>query len=731
MSTSKQFLPGLLLACCLAACGPMLVEPELTISASPRTLDGVAQKATIKVVAVDDKAKPGTGKVRITSVAGSLKDGIEIDLLAGEGTTDFTCVRATDPACTGAVRLNAEWVVSGKLVSVSTSVTVTASVVDAGTDAGTGDDGGTDAGVDAGVDAGMAVVTLTSAKPTLITGTGDSTVLTAQVLQGGVPVTGASVVFTTSRGSFAAAPGTTTITSTTDATGNALATLHASNAVGGTAMVTASSGGITANAVVTFANVANLVVVTSAQTATYLVVRNAGSAAIGTTMTTLFWRVTDSAGMGVPNVSVSFAINPGSAAGATVTPQATTDAQGNLSVTLSSGDSPGSVTVRGTVDATAGSASEISVALSGPPIIYGVPSDSDFTFTCARKNLGALHVTPAAPPTRNVNTPCSITVRDRNGTPIPGSIPVQFLQEVGSFMPSPSVIVTGSAVVQYNAISNELPADVAPLPGEPSSGTKNPRDMLVTLVAIVAGEEQFYDGSGASNNVTNGRWDPGEWFVDLGEPFSDDNDNGVWDVDEKYFDTEPKNMRWDGPNGVWDNNVQIFRTTHVLWTGPSSRPIEFETMPPFVIGNAPLITGFTVGDEFLNPISPDSSAATATLIGTTKGTVSLATSSFQLDTLAVPITTEPPLQATETAMGSGVFVVNGNCNPSGPAPASALTRCIRRYRFANTGWSRGSTGTATFVNAAGAASAGAVRFDISHGFSGTASQTFPVTFNFQ
>ena len=101
MSSSKQLLPGLFLAGFLAACGPATVEPELTLTASPRTIDGVAQKSTVKMSAVDDKGKLGTGKVRVTSGAGSLKDGVEVDLLAGEGTTDFTCARATDVTCTG------------------------------------------------------------------------------------------------------------------------------------------------------------------------------------------------------------------------------------------------------------------------------------------------------------------------------------------------------------------------------------------------------------------------------------------------------------------------------------------------------------------------------------------------------------------------------------------------------------------------------------------------------
>ena len=85
MFSSRKLLAGLWLASVLTACPPEKGPPELTITASPRTLDGAMQAATIRVVGVDDDGKPGTGSVRVTSAAGSLKDGAEVSLLAGEG----------------------------------------------------------------------------------------------------------------------------------------------------------------------------------------------------------------------------------------------------------------------------------------------------------------------------------------------------------------------------------------------------------------------------------------------------------------------------------------------------------------------------------------------------------------------------------------------------------------------------------------------------------------------
>lgn len=88
----------------------------------------------------------------------------------------------------------------------------------------------------------------------------------------------------------------------------------------------------------------------------------------------------------------------------------------------------------------------------------------------------------------------------------------------------------------------------------------NPRDGLVTMIAVTSGEEGFTD----ANN--NGTWDPGEDFDDLTEPFVDSNDNGTRDFDEKFIDVNG-NKQWDGKNGQWDANTLIWVQERLLWTG--------------------------------------------------------------------------------------------------------------------------------------------------------------------
>jgi hypothetical protein len=220
MFTSKRLLSGLLLAG-LSACTPEKVEPELTLSASPRTIDGAMQASTIKVVGVDDNAKPGTGTVRVSSAAGSLKDGADVALVAGEGTVDFTCNRATDPGCNNVVRVTAEWVVSGETITANTNVTIAPAP-------------------DAGVDAGTQVTTLTSSRSRLGIGLGVGSDIVATYVVDGAPAAGASLSMTTTEGELVLPDGGAFASpATTDSTGQVRAVLR-EDGMAGTATITAA-----------------------------------------------------------------------------------------------------------------------------------------------------------------------------------------------------------------------------------------------------------------------------------------------------------------------------------------------------------------------------------------------------------------------------------------------------------------------------------------------------------
>lgn len=266
-----------------------------------------------------------------------------------------------------------------------------------------------------------------------------------------------------------------------------------------------------------------------------------------------------------------------------------------------------------------------------PPISVAgsVPNGKQFTFQCgaiAGDASGGRHAIGAYDATRGLiageKIQCTAHTGDRNGDGIPDAL-VSFMTEAGTIGPTEVSLtnVVGNATILYKT-SYPLPSDVDPARfvwtpqndtthtgdyvaptwmepfmwianplqfprptsatgQEPSrfdplrkkpDGTQyrnNPRDGLVTMIAVTSGEEGFTD----SNN--NGVWDTNEPFDDLTEPFVDANDNGTWDADERFIDVNGNHL-WDGKNSTWDSNTLIWTTEKLLWTGIPQAPYDTE-----------------------------------------------------------------------------------------------------------------------------------------------------------
>ncbi len=526
-------------------------------------------------------------------------------------------------------------------------------------------------------------VSLALEKPTLVVGTADKLDVTVTVkTPTGAPVVGTSVDFATTLGSFAMASGTLTVSGMTDAAGIAKATLFVAGASTGTAVVTATALNTPVTGSVGFVSVASIVVQPDPSVKSALGTQAGGRE----TTTPVLFKILDANNQPASGVGVTFAIGPGSPGGATVTPVATSAPTGVVGTTLQSGDSVGPVSVVATVTATIGQSSPIT-ATATIQITGGKPSFRGLTVDCAKKNLAALTKpgTANGVPTRSLITQCSAGLADRFGNVVGLPTPVSWFAERGTITPALSA-ATGLAISPYDTTSNFLPNDTTPLasPAEPSNGTKNPRDMLISIIAVVAGEEEFSDGN------SNGKWDPGEWFLDLPEPFVDENDNQQWDPGEAFIDTqrlncttglvEPPNNKWDPPNGCWDNNTQIWATTHVIWTGSLTQPIQFAQPPPWLVpANTVRQIPFTWADPWFNPIANEGATMTATLIGT-RGSAVVSAPGLPGDGLGLSIAYEK-VEATESAAGSGIFTLSGICDTSKPNPTNPLTRCLSRYRF--------------------------------------------------
>jgi hypothetical protein len=715
-------------------CSPMTSDPQLSVAVRPSSINGAGQMAEVTVTAVDGAGKPGAGSVRITSAAGSLVNGTVVMLAAGTASAQFSCDSAADSNCRSSVRLTAEWALDGKRVEAVGNVRILAPdagspPVDAGVDAGSADagrDAGVDAGIpdagrDAGVDAGPLDAGFDAGVDAGPPGPDAGRPLDAGpfVFDGG---TGEAydlrllVLNATNRVLLAAAPGADAgqdsaalevrvVTNTANQLTVADASVEFSSMTGtvvpaqslsddqGRASTRASVGSSTpATFLVVEARVGNNFIRQRFTVARAQTIRQTGTAptrlsisssAVNTTGTINF-EVIDDMGRPVPTIEVLLDLDTASPAGMSVTPaRAITNAMGQISVTLSSGLNTGIAKVRASIPL-----ARLEVVSQGVEVVSGRPYDDRLSLSCARRSLGALQsATPPRGLSAATSTLCQLQFADLQGNLPPSQQTVRWISEIGRFDNIlPAAPNSGVASAVFGA-STYFTNPTTPLPGEPSNGSANPRDGLVTIVAAIEGEEAYIDGS--ADGGFNGKWDPGEWFVDLGEPFVDGNDNGRYDANEPLINVPqydcttgallPNNTAYDGPNGCRDERTLIWRATHVMYTGS---PAFIDVNPPFpsqVAAGATSLHTITITDANLNRISADGISAMVAGIGTPRGMLTVNGVDFAAESFGHELVYET-FQVRETM--PGVFVNEGPCSAQGSAQYPQQ-RCTRGYRFGN------------------------------------------------
>ena len=255
-----------------------------------------------------------------------------------------------------------------------------------------------------------------------------------------------------------------------------------------------------------------------------------------------------------------------------------TDRNGIVGVRLMAGGHSGRTSVRASVEVRG----ERLEALAGPVVISdGRPSGSGLSVWCESPVLSAFVNRPE--PDRwifaehRASTPCQAQVSDRGGGAVRADTVIAFLSEAGLLM--------GDGVVDGAGLARTIHQVGEPPPMDTETqlhegvwdarfieGPYNPRDGLVTIIALVAGQEAFVDVDG--DGLFTVGIDYQEAEHDLGEPFVDANDNGRWDDDgeraELYRDTNGDG-RWTQPNGAWDGDTTLWASTRVLWVGDMQR----------------------------------------------------------------------------------------------------------------------------------------------------------------
>jgi len=582
----------------------------VTLDKATVTNDGT--KINVTATAVDASNKPGTGSVVFTAAYGDFNASgnptatVTLDA-TGTAKATYDCNVATTPKCVaGPLLIGAAWDnLSGTAVVALAAPAGTTTTTDGGTtttDGGTtSTDGGTTTTTPTASKLALStlfpayVIVSSAANATDLPGTATATFVVSD--QNGAPFKGASVSFVEQPGESLVTVGTSP--AITDANGNVTVTVTGKT-VPGTAHLVATLAGQPAVVVPVPVIGAPVVIVEThvepASTGGILGLKGSGLFETGQ-MTFL---VTDSFGTPVPGVTVNFTQNQPAIltilnTGAT----GSTDATGKVVASYDSGPDVGVSAIVATVLDT-GAKTQQAVAVRGAK-----PSASGFSFKCSHVNLGTYDTTLGYD-----TTSCTVRLSDRYNNRVGIPAQVSFATEAGSItatattqpfnFASPTDPNEGSVTVTFSSNTGNgfHPLDVTPLTASAAQvphprvaepcvtsvanaaaagcvgsasiiGTNvyNPRDQLVTIIAMVRGEEAFTDTN------LDGVYDTGEPFVDSGDPFIDANDNGVYDSDEVRFcggsdcALGGTSTSYHAGNGSWDADKIIWQPTWVVLSG--------------------------------------------------------------------------------------------------------------------------------------------------------------------
>jgi len=297
--------------------------------------------------------------------------------------------------------------------------------------------------------------------------------------------------------------------------------------------------------------------------------------------------VTDALGVPVPNTGVTLALQAPQLGVTLMKTSTNTDVNGVALASYQAGPQVGVTAITATVTSTGARVSQV-VAVRGAK-----PSANGFYFHCEHASL-PVYTTIG----EYEKMTCNVRLTDRYGNRVGIPTVVSFATEAGAIAASattqgfslanPDDPKEGTVSVTFTSDmgNGNTPSDVAPLGPtatqfpwprgqEPSyafgSLTVNPRDQLVTIIAMTRGEEAFEDANG------DGIYTAGEAFVDQGDPYVDANDNGAYDAapasglaEIRFCGLNADCSTYHGPNGTWDTDTVIWKPMWVVFTGSAA-----------------------------------------------------------------------------------------------------------------------------------------------------------------
>jgi hypothetical protein len=467
--------------------------------------------------------------------------------------------------------------------------------------------------------------------------TGLSVVL--QKSDGTLYATSADITFT----SPCSAQGLASINSpVTTTTGVATATYVAKGCSGSdliTASATIDGASVSATGSVTVATAAIGSIQFEKASPTNIALKGTGGSGRPETSTVSFL-VFDASGSARANADVTFSLDTTVGGMNLTTTSAKSDASGRVQTIVNAG------TVATPVRVTARIASPaISTQSNGLTITTGIPDTDSFSLSVQCPNAEAFDYD-------GVTVPVTARLSDRFNNLVPDGTAVAFKPEGGQ-MVAQCTTTNGACTVNWTS--------------------SDPRPLLngkgrVTILATAIGEDSFVDSN------SNGYYDSGELFANLGEPYRDDDESLAYTSGEFFLDFDNDGTRSSGDgvfSGVTCTGTSPGSTCSLTTTAIGAQAyIVMSSAHANVVG--PASTSLAAkGTQNLTYVIKDTngnSMAVGTIIDITAsagaGTVSGTTSyTIACDDSQSGVTMPITLKAADTA-GSGLITVRVTSKPS-------------------------------------------------------------------
>lgn len=382
---------------------------------------------------------------------------------------------------------------------------------------------------------------------------------------------------------------------------------------------------------------------------------------------TVSFKVVDASNNARPGVMVSFRLlqTPRSGGATLATTTATSDVDGTVSATVKAGSVPMPVSVVATV--TLADGSTISTQSNALTVTTGIPSQDFFSLSVQTHNIEGWSYD-------GITSNLTVIASDRVGNPVPDGTTVNFITEGSQIVPPSCQTANGTCSVTFK------------------SAQFKPADGRVTVLAYASGEKSFIDLNG------NNAYDAGETFYDLGDPYIDANENGLWDANSSREQTLnfapvtnpvacltrfgdgstgplPANYSQipsvqNSCSGTWNGGRSYVRRSTLLILSGSSPAQSIRQLNYAMNGRCNGVFSFSLSDQNGNPMP----AGTTITLGT------LNTVSFQSTdatgvalsgkaTISLPLTTVPDSVQPTTVP----FSVEGGASCTAPSAAPGDT----------------------------------------------------------